>query len=302
MRALAEPVQIGDARRLAEVDLRWTDEDERRVGHEARDLGDEIEIHPAVDAADVPHNRTGERGKVGGHRIGGCRHALEFLEAHAERKEVHLPAERRRALAQLFGRDKHKVRFAEQLPFRLDDFPRRLGARGEIVDAVVHRNKRIQGRDDVAHQRRRQERPDDRATESDGAHPAAKGADQQEPVDAAHDGRVRERQENRRVDEQVVALAPESLGPTPPVVNPLTDARQVAHRRRAHARVFDEQDAIAIRGQRRHDLLVSLPDELPVDGGKADDVLPRQYGGLAHACRHVLYHNSNISNTHRWCA
>ena len=97
----------------------------------------------------------------------------------------------------------------------------------------------------------------------------------------ARDPRIRQRQQQRRVDEQVRPLLAKSFRPAPPVPHPLPEPRQVADLRRAHARVLEKQDAMALGRQRRHDLLMALPDEIPVDRRDAEDVV-----GL---CHHVSW-------------
>ena len=88
VRPLAQPVQVGNARCAAHVHLRRPHEGERRVGHLPRDVGDELEIHPLMNAADVTDDGTLQGRKVRRDLIGGRMHLLKFLEAHAERKQM----------------------------------------------------------------------------------------------------------------------------------------------------------------------------------------------------------------------
>src|SRR5207244_866614 len=73
--------------------------------------------------------------------------------------------------------------------------------------------------------------------------------------------------------EEVRALLPDPLRAPPPRGQPLADSREIAEPWRADAGVLDEQHAVAALRERRHDLLMSLPVEIPVDRGEADDVL-----------------------------
>jgi hypothetical protein len=78
--------------------------------------------------------------------------------------------------------------------------------------------------------------------------------------------RIRQRQDDRRVDEQVGPFFAETAGALPPVADALAQARQVAQLGRTHAGILEEQHAVPLRRERGHDLLVPLPDEVPVDG------------------------------------
>ena len=57
-----------------------------------------------------------------------------------------------------------------------------------------------------------------------------------------------------------------------PGTDTCVDARQIAHLGCAHAGILDKQHAVAIGREPGHDLLVSLPDEVPVDGRDAENV------------------------------
>src|SRR6267143_2774731 len=97
------------------------------------------------------------------------------------------------------------------------------------------------------------------------SHPAAERLSQHAAVDQLCHARVRKRQDHRREYEQVLSLLTEAFRAAPPVADPVAKPRDITQTRRAHAGVFEEQDAIAARRERAHDLLVTLPDEIPVD-------------------------------------
>src|SRR5262249_62363844 len=71
----------------------------------------------------------------------------------------------------------------------------------------------------------------------------------------------------------------EPFRPARPVRDPPTDARQIAHLRPGDAGFLDEEHTVPRRGEPRHDLLVALPDEVPVDRRDADDVRCTVHGG-----------------------
>jgi hypothetical protein len=85
---------------------------------------------------------------------------------------------------------------------------------------------------------------------------------------------IRQRQHNRREHIQIRALGTEAVGAAPPVAQALPHARQIAEARRPHTGVLDEQHAVAHRREPRHDFLMALPDEIPIDRGNAQDVRP----------------------------
>ena len=248
------------------------DEREGDVRHPGCDLRQERLIDPLVEAAHVADDGPLERHEIRGQRRPVVADAIELLEVHAERKQVHAVAEFRRPLTQLLRRHEHQVRLAEQLLLARHDLAGRRRARGQVVDAVVDRQLRIEIADQIERERRRQKRPDDRTVEAGGAHPPPQGAHEHEAIDPPRHPRIGKRHQQRRIDEHVGPLFPESLRAAPPVADPLADARQVGDVRRPDAGVLDEQDAMPLRRQRRHDLLVPLPDEVPVDRRDAEDV------------------------------
>ena len=178
----------------------------------------------------------------------------------------------RGALAQLLRGDEDQVGVAEQLLFARRNPPRLRRARGEIVDAVVDGQPAVEAHHQIARERRRQERPGDRPVESGGAIQRRSAPQQQRPVDPLREPRVRQRHDQRRVDEQVGRSWRNPLVPRHQLRQPLAHARQVAHARRPDAGVLDEQHAMPLGRQRRHDFLVALPDEVPVDRRDAEDV------------------------------
>ena len=107
---------------------------------------------------------------------------------------------------------------------------------------------------------------------ADRRHPAGDAARQHPAIDAPRNSQVREWQHQRRLYKQVRALFAEALGAAAPVADAGAQARQVRHAHRPHAGVFHEQHAMPARRQTRHDLLVALPDEVPVNRRNADDV------------------------------
>lgn len=79
-----------------------------------------------------------------------------------------------------------------------------------------------------------------------------------------------------RVDGQ--AGPPGSVRPhvVPPVADTLTEAGKIADGRRADSGVFDKEHAVSLAGEPRHDLLMPLPVEVPVDRGQTHDGLAGQ--------------------------
>ncbi len=179
----------------------------------------------------------------------------------------------RGAGAKFLRGDKHQVGALEHRHLAGADAARFRRARSEIVDAVIDRDQRVEMINQLVRQRRRQEGPDHRPAEPHGAHPAAQRLHQQHAVDPSRDPRVRQRHHDRRIDEQVRALFAESAGALPPVEDAPADARHVAQLRRPHAGVLEEQHPVPLRGEGGHDLLVPLPDEVPVDRRDAQDVV-----------------------------
>src|SRR5438105_431804 len=60
------------------------------------------------------------------------------------------------------------------------------------------------------------------------------------------------------------------------VTNTRSDSRKIFSSDAVMRHAPGEQDAVAGGGERRHDFLVALPDELPVDRGQTDDVVVPQ--------------------------
>ena len=225
-----------------------------------------------MHAANISDDRARQRLELRRRRVGGVAHAIELIEIDAEREDVDAIAHARGALAQSLRRHEHEIRLREE-PLLARDDPLRAGrARRQVVDAVVDGELRIERVDQVERDRCRQKRPDDGPVKADRAHPAAERPHEQKPIDASRDTRIRERHQERRIDEQIRPLLAKPLRAAPPVPDALPHPRQIARRRRADAGVLDEQDAVALGCERRHDLLVALPDEVPVDRRNADDI------------------------------
>ncbi len=58
-----------------------------------------------------------------------------------------------------------------------------------------------------------------------------------------------------------------------PVADAALEPPDIAQSGTSHARILDKKHAIAVGGKRRHDLLVPLPDEIPVNAGDTDNIL-----------------------------
>ena len=110
---------------------------------------------------------------------------------------------------------------AQARTLALHDSARLMGARRQIVDAVVNTQLRIDRLNQVECQRRRQERPDDRPRESDSAHPSPQRVQHRVAVDPACHARVRKWDDDGRVDEKVLALLAKAVRAAPPVAQPL---------------------------------------------------------------------------------
>ncbi len=248
-----------------------TNQHKARVRHTGGGGLDERLIDPLMEAPDVADDRARKRSHLGRH-VGYVRQ-FEGLDADPRRKQVNVLAISRRALAQLFGRDKNQIGRAEQVFFAGHDALRVGGARRKFIDTVIDRGHRSELADQVEHERRRQECPDDRARKAGRPDPARQAARHQLPIDPPRDPRVRQWQDERRIHEQIGPLLAESLRAAPPVAQAVAYPADVAHAQLAHAGVLDEQDPVPILGEARHDLLVTLPDEVPVDRRDADDVV-----------------------------
>jgi len=190
---------------------------------------------------------------------------------------MNAPAQARRSLLEPRRRDEDEIGGAQEPRLALRDPPRRPRARGQVVDAVVDRQRRIQLSYQVPSERCGQERPHDRPREARRTHPSPDRPQHRDAIDTPHQRRVRERQDDGRVHEEVGPLLPEPHRAPPPVPDALADAREVTDPRRPDPGVLHEQHAVARFGEGRHDFLVPLPDEVPVDRGDAQDVLP--HGG-----------------------
>ena len=225
-----------------------------------------------MQTADVADDRLLQPLEILRRLLAALANGVEPLEVDAEREEMDAIAVTGGAFTQLLGRDEHEVGLPEEALFARDDLPGARRARREVVNAVVDRHLRIDHVNQVEGKRRRQERPENRPAEAHGFHPAPERAPEQRPVDPAREPEVRERQQQRRVDEQVRPVFTEAFRAPPPVADALPDAREVADLRRPDARVFDKQDAMALGGHPRHDFLMALPDEVPVDRRDAQDV------------------------------
>lgn len=68
-----------------------------------------------------------------------------------------------------------------------------------------------------------------------------------------------------------------------PVEKLASDFGEVLPRRGPHTRVLHEENPVALPGQCQHDLLVALPDVVPVYRGDADYVLTLKHKLHAHA-------------------
>ncbi len=279
MRTLSEQSNVRASLEERNIRLRRADEGEGHVRQARRNRCEERLIHPLMQSPHVADDRPAEGLDVGRRRIAALADRVEPLEIDAEWKQMHAAAEAGRARAQLFRRDEHEIGLAKQAFFARHDLPRAGRARGEVVDAVIDRHLRIDGADHVHRQRCRQKGPHDGTMEAGGAHPALQGAREERSVDPSRQPEVRQGQQERRVHEQVRPLLAKAFRAAPPVANALPDARQIAHRhfRCAHAGVLDEQHPVSLRRQPRHDFLMTLPDEIPVDGRHAEHV--RQTSG-----------------------
>ena len=216
---------------------------------------------------------------------GGPARFLEDPEVDPEGKQVDAVAEPGRVGAECLRAGEHQVRLLEQARLARRDALRRRGARGEVVDAVVDRERRAQRPDDIPDQGRREKGPHDRAFRRRWPRPGAQRPEEEGAVDPARHRRVRKGQEQRGVDHEVLAHVPESPGPPSPVADALAQAREVADSGPAHSRVLDEENPVSPRGEGHRDFLVPLPEHLPVDGRETDDVgTPSHRVRQAHAC------------------
>jgi len=225
-----------------------------------------------MKTADVSDHRPLERPHIVRRRRARRPRRFEPLEVDAEREQMDPIAEPCRSLTEALRRDEHEVGLAEQPLLARHDASCRRRTRREIVDAVIDRQLRIERRDQIARERCREECPDDRAVHSRGPHPAAQRPHEQRPVHPPRQPEIRPRQDQRRIHEQVRPLLAKSFRPAPPVPDALAQARQVSEVGCTDSRVLDKQHALPVRREPRHDLLVPLPDEVPVDRRDADDV------------------------------
>lgn len=199
-------------------------------------------------------------------------HAREADVVDAEREDVHVGRKRGRALTQTLGRDEHEIRLAKERVLAHADTPCTGRAGREVVDAVVDDQRRIEAADQIAGERGGQEGPRDGPAEAGGAHPALDRPQEERAVHAPGEPRVRQRHDDRRVDEEVRQLLAKPVGAAPPVSQAIAHARDVTERRAAHPGVLDEEDAVAVARERGHHVLMTLPEEVPVDRRDADDV------------------------------
>ncbi len=270
VRTLGQPGDLG---------LDGAHEDEARLGHPRGDRRQQILIHPPVHATEVPHERPLERPEIRRQPSGRLACLLEHPEVDPEREQVNVVAEPGGAGPKHLRAGEHQVRLLEQAGLAGGDALRRRGARGEVVDAVVDGEGGSQSADQIVDQGRGEEGPDDRAYRSRRSRPRAQCPEQERAVDPAGHRRVRERQKQRRVDDEVLPLLAEAPGAAPPVANPLAEAGHVPELGRAHPGVLDEEDPVPSRRKGHRDLVMPLPEQVPVDGREADDVVMPVRGG-----------------------
>jgi hypothetical protein len=147
------------------------------------------------------------------------------------------------------------------------------GALRKVINAIVNDQPGIEPLNEVAGQRGGQKSPDNRAGEVHDFHPPADSLEDHKTVDKPGGPGVWKRQHNGRVEVEVFLLPTKPPGAPPPVHKAPLKPRQVLEGRSTDPCVLNKQDAIPMGRQGRHNLLVPLPDKVPVNGGKADNVL-----------------------------
>jgi len=227
-------------------------------------------IDVPMDAADVPENRPRDGGDISGRALiaDGKHISIESVLEH-----VDLVRQAAASVEERLRMGKDEIRFTDEYVFGFPDPPAARGTGLEVVAAVIDDELPIQCLDQFQSQRSRQPRPDDRIVEPHRLDPAPERPEHDRPVGSPCDSRIGKRQHEWGVDIEIIHDFSDALDAVSPVPQPLPEARQIVQRHSPHARILDEQDTVALPGQRGHDLLMTLPDKVPVNGRNANDIL-----------------------------